>query len=136
MLKNGIPINKTNNNSTIMNKPENLYTSPLDKYSLLPKSIAANGDAAGVAHAEDNTAKIIREMIGAGLMPAVLQNVKITGCMIIPITRELEIFVNTIHTTITTTVNTVVDIPLKIGPIIVFKRIVIPVDWSVNTFPK
>jgi len=119
-----------------MNKPENLYTSPLDKYSLLPKSIAANGDAAGVAHAEDNTAKIIREMIGAGLMPAVLQNVKITGCMIIPITRELEIFVNTIHTTITTTVNTVVDIPLKIGPIIVFKRIVIPVDWSVNTFPK
>ena len=95
---------------------------------MLPNNIAANGDAAGVAHAEDNTAKIIREMIGAGLIPAALQNVKITGCIIIPITRELEIFVNTTHTKITTIVNTVVDIPLKIGPRIVLRRTVIPVD--------
>ena len=128
ILKNGIPTTKIKITSTITNKPEYLYTSPLDKYSLLPNNIAANGDAAGVAHAEDNTAKIIREMIGAGLIPAALQNVKITGCIIIPITRELEIFVNTTHTKITTIVNTVVDIPLKIGPRIVLRRTVIPVD--------
>ena len=136
MFINGIPTNNTNATSTITTNPENLYTSPDVKYSLLPNNIAANGDAAGVAHAVDNTAKIIREMIGAGLIPAELQNVKITGCMIIPITRELEIFVNTTHTKITTIVNTVVVIPLKIGPRSVFKRIVIPVASFVNTFPK
>ena len=69
MLKNGIPTTNTKITSMITNKPENLYTSPLDKHSLLPNNIAATGDAAGVAHAVDNTAKIIREMIGAGLYP-------------------------------------------------------------------
>ena len=69
MLSNGIPTNNTKITSATRTTPEYLYTSPLDKYSLLPNNIAANGDAAGVAHAVDNTAKIIREMIGAGLYP-------------------------------------------------------------------
>ena len=135
MLSNGIPTNKTKITSTTTNNPEYLYTSPLDKYSLLPNNMAANGEAAGVRHAEDNTAKIIREMIGAGLMLCALQNVKITGCKIIPITRELEIFVNTTHTKMIAIVNVVADIPLKIGPRFVFKNTVIPVASFVNTFP-
>ena len=75
-------------------------------------------------------------MIGAGLTPADTQYVNTTGCMIIPITSELQIFVNTTVTRSNTTVNTAPDIPVKIGDNTVFKNGVIPVASFVNTPPR
>ena len=69
-LINGIPNTKIMTTSTKTNVVEYLYTSPLVKYSLLPNSIAANGEAAGVHAADNNTVKISRVMIGAGFTPA------------------------------------------------------------------
>ena len=68
-LINGIPNTKIIA-STKTNVVAYLYTSPLVKYSLLPNSIAANGEAAGVHAADNNTVKISRVMIGAGFTPA------------------------------------------------------------------
>lgn len=56
--------------------------------------------------------------------------------MIIPITSELQILVNTTVTISNTIVNTVPDIPVKIGDNTVLKNGVIPVDSFVSTPPR
>ena len=70
-----------------------LYISPDFSQSLLPKSSAANGEAAGVMAAEESTNKIIMDTTGAEFIPVAMQKVAITGCIKRPITKLLHTFV-------------------------------------------